>query len=113
MERFRTIIAYKKHTTNFLDKLPKKVRAKFLWTFQLIEEIERVPDTYLKHVQDGIYEVRVRLGSDTYRVMSFFDEEKLVLTINGFQKKTQKTPKKEISKAKIIRDEYYEEKERG
>ncbi len=110
MGTFRTVETYKDYTVNFLDKQPKKIRDKFIWTFQLIEEIEKVPSKYLKHIEDGIYEVRVKLGSNIYRIMAFFDEEKLVLTINGFQKKTQKTPKSEILKAKKIRKDYEQEK---
>jgi len=110
MGKFRKVETYKNYTTDFLDTQPKKVRDKFIWTFQLIEDIEIIPSTYLKHLEDGIYEVRVKLGSNIYRVMSFFDKEKLVLIINGFQKKTQKTPKSEIRKAKKIRKEYEQEK---
>ena len=69
-----------------------------------------MPITYLKHIEDGIYEVRVKLGSNIYRIMAFFDEDQLILTINGFQKKTQKTPKIEITLAKKIREEYEQEK---
>ena len=110
MGKYRTVETYKEYTTNFLDIQPERVRNKFIWTFQLIEEIEIVPTNYLKHLEDGIYEVRVKLGSNIYRVMSFFDEDKLVITINGFQKKTQKTPKSEILRAKKIRIEYEKEK---
>jgi len=110
MGEFRTVVTYKEYTTEFLDKQTIKVRNKVIWTFQLIEEIENVPTTYLKHIEDGIYEVRVKFGSNIFRIMSFFDEEKLVVTINGFQKKTQKTPKVEIEKAKKIRKEYEKEK---
>jgi phage-related protein len=110
MGKVRTVLTYKEYTSKFLDRQPKKVRDKFIWTFQLIEEIEIIPTTYLKHVEDGIYEVRVKLGSNIYRVMAFFDDNKLVLTINGFQKKTQKTPKSDITRAKKIRQEYEKEK---
>ncbi len=110
MGKTRKVETYKEYTAKFLDTQPKKVRDKFIWTFQLIEEIEKIPTTYLKHIEDGIYEVRVKLGSNIYRVMAFFDDKKLVITINGYHKKTQKTPKSVISKAKNIRKEYYEEK---
>ena len=110
MGQFRKVETYKEYTANFLNTLPKKIRDKFIWTFQLIEEIEQIPKTYLKHVEDGIYEVRVKFGSNIYRVMAFFDEDKLILVINGFTKKTQKTPKTEIKKAKKIRLQYEKEK---
>jgi len=110
MGRFRKVETYKTYTEDFLDAQPKKIRDKFIWTFELIEEIQIVPTSYLKHLEDGIYEVRVKFGSNTFRIMAFFDEDKLVLTINGFQKKTQKTPKAEIKKAKKIRKQYEKEK---
>jgi len=110
MSKFRTVETYKDYTTDFLDSQTLKVVNKFIWTFQLIEEIEIVPTTYLKHIEDGIYEVRVKSASNIYRIMAFFDDNKLVLTINGFQKKTQKTPKSEILRAKKIRQEYEKEK---
>lgn len=50
--------------------------------------------------------------SNTYRVFSFFDEGQLIILINGFQKKSQKTPKKEIEKAEKIKKEYFDEKHR-
>ncbi|MFN5982528.1 MAG: type II toxin-antitoxin system RelE/ParE family toxin [Fluviicola sp.] len=77
-----------------------------------MEEIPRVPETYLKHIEntDGLYEIRVKIGSDIYRIFSFFDNGKLVVLANGFQKKTQKTPKHEIEKALKIKEEYESEK---
>lgn len=58
----------------------------------------------------GLYEARIKLGSDIWRVFCFFDKGKLVILFNGFTKKTQKTPKKEIDKAVRLMKEYYEEK---
>ena len=100
---------YSKYFEKFYSTLDVKVQDKFIWTFQLIEEIERVPDKYLKHVEDGIYEIRVKHGSNIYRAFSFFDGQKLVITINGFVKKTQKTPKEEIKRAIKIRQDYHNE----
>ena len=59
-----------------------------------------VPSQYFEHIDDGIFEIRVKVGSNIYRIFCFFDEGDLVILINGFQKKTQKTPRKEIEKAK-------------
>ena len=74
--------------------------------------MQRVPETYLKHIEntDGLFEVRVQLGSDIFRIICFFDQGRLVVLANGFQKKTQKTPKKEIEKALKIKEEYEREK---
>jgi phage-related protein len=88
------------------------VKAKIVWTLELIEELEKVPETYLKHMEntEGLYEIRVQQGSDIFRIFCFFDEGRLVVLANGFQKKTQKTPKQEIEKAKQIKKEYESEK---
>jgi phage-related protein len=59
----------------------------------------------------GIYEIRVEIGGNTYRVFSFFDKDQLVILVNGFQKKSQTTPKKEIELAEKLRKEYFNEKE--
>ena len=74
--------------------------------------MQRVPETYLKHIENtqGLYEIRVQQGSNIFRVFCFFDEGKLVVLANGFQKKSQKTPKKEIEMALKIKSEYENEK---
>ena len=81
-------------------------------TLELIEELERVPEAYLKHITgtEGLYEVKVKLSTNIYRIFCFFDEGKLIIIINGFQKKTQKTPKTEIKKALKIKQAYEKEK---
>jgi len=60
----------------------------------------------------GLFEIRVAVGSNIYRVFSFFDEGKLVVLINGFKKKTQKTPKSEIELAERIKKQYFHEKDK-
>lgn len=79
---------------------------------EIIETYERIPTTYLKAITgtDGLFEARIRLGSSIWRVSCFFDQGKLVILLNGFIKKTQKTPKKEIDKAVKLMNEYYENK---
>ena len=112
-KRYRTIIFYKTYFEEFFVKKRAKVKAKIVWTFDLIEEIDRVPETYLKHIENtnGLYEIRVQSGSDIFRIFCFFDEGQLVVITNGFQKKMQKTPKNEIEKALQIMKEYKNEKE--
>ena len=109
--KFRNIITYKDYFENFFVKQRPKVKDKIIWTFDLIEEIDRIPKTYLKYLEDGLFEIRVQLASNIFRIFCFFDEEKLIVLANGFQKKTQKTPKKEIEKALKIKKEYENEKE--
>ena len=78
----------------------------------MLEDIQKVPETYLKHIEntDGLFEIRVQLGSDIFRIFCFFDRGNLVILTNGFQKKTQKTPKQEIEKALKIKHEYENER---
>lgn len=88
----------------FFNLQSNKVKDKIIWTFNLVEKLERVPETYLKHVEDtnGLYEIRVQFSSDIFRIFCFFDEGQLMVVANGFQKKTQRTLKKEIEKALTI-----------
>ena len=111
-KKHRKITFYRNYFQDFFDKQSKKVKAKIVWTFDLVEELKRVPETYLKHIEntDGLYEIRVQQGSDIFRIFCFFDHGQLVVLANGFQKKTQKTPKKEIDVALTIKEEYENEK---
>lgn len=104
----RTVIFYKDYFESFFLKQDKKVKAKIVWTLNLIEELQNIPETYLKHLKGtkGLYEVRIQLGNNIFRIFCFFDEGKLVVLMNGFQKKRQKTPKSEIEKALKIKNEY-------
>lgn len=110
--KYRTIVFYKHYFEDFFNRQTKKVKAKIVWTFELIEELPKVPENYLKHIEntDGLYEIRVQLGSDIFRIFCFFDEGKLVVLANGFQKKTQKTPKQEIALASKIKMAYENDK---
>ena len=107
-EKKRTIFLYKDYFTDFYNQQKQKVKDKIIWTFRLIETLQQVPEDYLKHLDDteGLYEIRVQLGSDIFRIFCFFDEGKLIVLANGFQKKSQKTPKSEIEKAHKIKKEY-------
>lgn len=114
MERVREIIAYKHHFEEFLRDQPIKVQDKIYKILHAIETLERVPAQYLRHIvgTNGLYEARIRLGSNIWRVFCFFDGGRLIILLNGFQKKTQKTPKREIEKALRLKNEYYENKEK-
>lgn len=110
-KKYREIVFYKDYFQQFFDRQTDKVKDKIVWTFEIIEELKQVPSTYLKHLKetDGLYEIRVKQGGNIYRIFCFFDKGKLVVIINGFQKKTQKTPKKEIKKALKIKQDYEQE----
>jgi phage-related protein len=110
--KYRKILFYKDYFENFFVSQRDKVKDKILWTLELIEDIYKVPETYLKYVEDtdGLYEIRVQQGNDIFRIFCFFDQEKIIVITNGFQKKAQKTLKKEIAKALKIKMEYEHEK---
>ncbi len=111
-QKYRTIIFYKDYFEVFFVKQRAKVKDKIIWTFDLIEELPMVPETYLKSIEDsaGLYEIRIQFGSDIFRIFCFFDHGQLVVLANGYQKKSQKTPKQEIDKALKIKEEYENEK---
>lgn len=111
---FRKIFYYRSYYLDFFRALDSKVQQKFNWTLKLIATVERIPGKYFKHIvnSDGIYEIRVEHGSNIYRVFCFFDEGQLVILVNGFQKKSKKTPKKEIEMAEKLKKQYFDEKER-
>ncbi len=89
-----------------------KVQRKILWTLRIIEDIDRIPEIYLKHLKNtsGLYEIRVQVGSNIFRIFCFFDIDNIVVIGHGFQKKSQKTPKQQIERAEKIRKEYYDSK---
>ena len=112
-EKFiRDIYYYKSFYLDFFETLKPDVKRKFNWTLKLISTIERVPVKYFNHMEDttGLFEIRVEVGSDIYRVFSFFDKGRLIILLNGFQKKSQKTPKGEIELAEKLKKQYFDEK---
>jgi phage-related protein len=111
-EKFiREIYYYKDYYLDFFETLKPVVKRKFNWTLKLIATIDRVPVKYFKHMEGttGLFEVRVEVGSDIYRVLSFFDEGRLIILLNGFQKKSSKTPKNEIELAEKLKKQYFDE----
>ena len=80
-KKFRTITFYKNYFQDFFAKQNKKVKAKIIWTFDLVEDLQRVPETYLKHIEntDGLYEMRVQLGTDIFRIFCFFDRGQVIV----------------------------------
>ena len=65
---------------------------------------------YVKFLKDGLYELRIEWQGNIYRIFFCYDEGRIVILFNGFQKKTQKTPDREIDKALKLKKEYYERK---
>src|SRR5580692_12360275 len=97
----RQVVAYRNYFLQFYDEQPDHVQEKIEWTLNLIRVTRHVPEKYFKHIEGakGLYEIRVEVGNNIYRIFSFFDKGNLVVLGNAFQKKTQKTPKQEIEKA--------------
>ena len=96
----------KSPAAEFIRTLDQKTKNKVVYVFKIIEEIKIIPAEYLKKLNKEIYEIRVQQGNDIYRFLCFFHNGKLVVVTHGFQKKTQKTPAKEIKKAEGLRKEY-------
>jgi phage-related protein len=96
----------------FLDSLNSKQVQKVAWVLQLVEELEVVPTTYLKKLvsTDDIWGIRVQVGGNIFRLLGFFDHDNLVILNHGFQKKTQKTPPKEIKIAESRKKDYLQRK---
>ncbi|HWZ23409.1 MAG TPA: type II toxin-antitoxin system RelE/ParE family toxin [Cytophagaceae bacterium] len=111
-EFLRQVTYYKHYYLDFFNKQTKEVKKKFNWTLGLISELERIPTKYFKHIEgsDSLYEIRIEAGSNIFRVFCFFDEGRLIILLNGFQKKSDKTPKNEIELANKLKTQYYEEK---
>ena len=108
----REVITYKHYFDEFFKEQQPKVRDKIIKVLDIIENVDRIPTTYLKYIEgtNGLFEVRVQLGNNIFRIFCFFDGNNFVILLTGFQKKTQKTPPAEISRAVKLMNEYYNEK---
>lgn len=107
----RKIIAYGGYFERFISTLSAKELIKLNYIISLLETEDRLPIKFIKFIRDGLYELRMEYNSNIYRVFFIFDDGKVVVLFNGFQKKTQKTPLKEIEKALTIKEAYYEDKQ--
>ena len=96
----------------FLDSLSGKQAQKVVWVLRLIQELDSVPTQYLKKLvnTDEIWEVRVQVGNNIFRLLGFFDSDNLIVLTNGFAKKTQKTPSQEIELAEQRKRDYLSRK---
>ncbi len=105
----REIIFHENHFIEFYQVQNDKVKEKIKYVLELIKQVEKVPEKFLKHLTNtnGLYEIRIEYQSNIYRIFCCFDKGKLVVLFNAFQKKNQKTPKKEIEKALKLMDEYF------
>jgi len=108
----RQVFYYKNFYLDFFQSLNSEVKKKFIWTIRLIATSQSVPVEFLKRIQNanGLYEIRLEAGTDFYRVLCFFDKEKLIILINGFRKKSKRTSIREIELGQKIKKEYFYEK---
>ena len=94
-----------------MTTLNEKEQEKIQYGLLLLKSQERLSKKFVKHIRNGIYELRTDYGGNIYRVFFIFDDGQIVVLFNGFQKKTQKTPTKEIEKAIKIKEAYYADKQ--
>lgn len=107
----RKIVAYRTYYKDFFNTLDRGTQEKVLYGMLLLKTQERLPAKYVKAIRDGLYELRIEWQSNIYRIFFCFDEGRIVILFNGFQKKTQKTPEREINKALKLKAEYEEAKQ--
>ena len=93
MKRFVRSLGNEDHFEKFLLEQPIKVQNKIFKVINAIETLERVPKNYLKSIQGtkGLFEARIQLASNIWRVFCFFDEGRLVILLNGFVKNSENT----------------------
>ena len=103
----RKIIAYGRYYNEFLSTLTEKERLKVKYILSLLETEDRIPTRFIKFVRDELYELRMQYNSNIYRIFFIFDEEKIGVLFNGFQKKSRKILVSEIERALKIKEEYY------
>ncbi|MEO5569788.1 MAG: type II toxin-antitoxin system RelE/ParE family toxin [Bacteroidia bacterium] len=109
MTKERLIIFHGHHFQDFYLEQTYKVREKIGCVFRIVKTVHKIPEKFLKHMEgtDGLYEIRIDVGNDILRIFCCFDRVNLVVLFNGFQKKSQKTPKLEIELAKQLKNEYF------
>ena len=109
MDKIRTIKLFKNHYKEFYVAQTKTVRDKINSVLKLVETQRIIPKKFFRIIEgsDGIYEIE----SNIYRIFCCMDSGAVVVLFHGFQKKTQKTPLKEIKRAEAIKKEYFKSKE--
>jgi phage-related protein len=108
----REIRFYENYFIDFYLSLDSSIQEKIEYVFKVLRTMDRIPQKFLTHIEgtDGLYEIRIKESSDIYRVFCCFDAGRIVILFNGFQKKSQKTPRKEIDKALRIKQDYFKSK---
>lgn len=109
MNKEREIIFHGKYFQDFYLKVNDQVKEEIGYVFRIIKSVDKVSEKFLKHIEgtEGLYEIRVQVGSNIYRIFCCFDKKNLVILFNAFQKKTNKTPRQEIELAERLKKEYF------
>ena len=115
MEKKRQLIYFRHYYWDFFNNQTEKIKDKIDYVLFLMTIADKIPGKFFEQMTgyDGLFAIRIEFESNIYRIFCCFDKGNLVVLFNGFQKKTQKTPKKEIEKAKRIMQEYFEFKMKG
>ena len=109
IQSMNATVIYLKEAQRFIDGLPAKARRKILISADAVCKGVRDTRLFKKLEGSNIWELRAEYNSNAYRLFSFWDTQKetLIVATHGIEKKTQKTPKKEIEKAEQIRKQYF------
>jgi len=106
----RKITYYKTYFQDFFNSLEKGAQIKVTYVLRYIQQTERWNQKFVKHLKDGVFELRAEYNGNAYRIFFILDNGNIVVLFNGFQKKTQKTPPQELEKAIKLKKMYYESK---
>lgn len=106
----RKIRAYKNYFKDFIESLRMEESKKVFYVLDMLKTSDRIATKFVKYIQDGLYELRAEANGNIFRLFFIFDEGNIVVLFNGFKKKTQKTPQKEIKQALKLKKEYYDSK---
>ena len=106
----RQIIFHGNYFIDFYKKQDEKVKSKIKYVLELIKQVDKVPAKFLAPMvgSEGLYEIRIEFQSNIFRIFCCFDKGNLVVLFNAFQKKTQKTPKEELDRARRLKEEYFQ-----
>ncbi len=112
MEKIRELLFYKHYFDEFYAAQNQKVKVKIDHVLFVLIHAQRIPEKFLKHIEGrkALYEIRVKVGSNIFRIFCCFDKGKFVVLFNAFQKKTQKTPISEIEFALKLMSDYFDDK---
>ena len=109
MNQVRELVFYRDHFLDFYDRQSEKAKEKIDYVLFLLTHIDKVPEKFLKHIegQKGLYEIRVEHSSNIFRFFCCFDKGKIVVLLNAYQKKSNKTSSQEIQLANKLMIEYF------